>query len=425
MADITWGAFPVRMVDLSSCQNHVAQPVQMLHFPVSAGVGEQVGGAGLGGAQAGDVEHGFAVAHDPAAVLLDRDVALQEDGLAGAGEAQVFRGGQDADCAGLDPAAADLAGRGRDRDVLPVQGVERGIGSRLVAQHRQQVERVLVLGQPAGVLALGLHRVGGDDHAGQGQRFQQRPEVRDLVRLAGLGDLVLADHQAGDVGDRSQQVHLLLPAGLGELAFLAVHGHRGPGRAVSRVTGDRRVQPGMAGSGPDLAIGPGLAQRRSGRRLAAPLLPPAAGGLARRGARGDPGREPWVQRRRGQARGQPGLQLISVQQGRQPAQRGRGRRLMQPGARVAAAPVRGQHLLIPARRRPGDRQHAGVPARHPRDQHRHQRSQRMPDTARPARIGQPGLQHLPQRRRRRRARPPPGSSGQPRSAMMHTRARPF
>ena len=76
--------------------------------------------------------------------------------------------------------------RGRDRGVLPVQGIERGIGSRLVAQHRQQVERVLVFGQPAGMLALGLHRVlCGDDHVLQWQRVQQRPEVRDLVRLAG------------------------------------------------------------------------------------------------------------------------------------------------------------------------------------------------------------------------------------------------
>ena len=190
-ADITWGAFPVRMVDLSSCQT-TSQPVQVLHCPVAAGVGEQAGGAGLAGVQAGDVQHGLAVAHDPAAVLLDRDVALQEDGLAGVREAQ---------------------------------------------------------------------------------------------------------------------------------------------------------------------------------------------------------------------------------QGRQPAQRGRGRRLEGAGHRVAAGAMRGQHVRIPARRRPGDRQDAGVPARHPRDQHRHQRAQRVPDPARLARISQPGRQHLTQRRRRppawrqRRAGPPPGGSG--------------
>jgi hypothetical protein len=106
---------------------------------------------------------------------------------------------------------------------------------------RPQVERVLVFGQPAGMPALGLHRVGRDDHAGQGQRFQQRPEVRDLAGLAGLAGLVLADHQAGAVGDRAGQVHLGLPAGLGELALLAVDGHRRAGRDMAGVTGDGRV----------------------------------------------------------------------------------------------------------------------------------------------------------------------------------------
>ena len=95
---------------------------------------------------------------------------------------------------------------------------------------------------------------------------------------------------------------------------------RGPGRAVSRVAGDGGIEPRVAGSGPDQAIGPGLAQRLAGRRLAAPRRLPPAGLLARRGARGDPGREPRVQRRRRQPRGQPGLQLIGVQQrGRRPS----------------------------------------------------------------------------------------------------------
>ena len=54
-----------------------------------------------------------------------------------------------------------------------------------------------------------------------GLRFQQQPEVGDLVRRAGLGHLVLADHQSGDVGNCGEQVHLLLPARRGQLAFLA------------------------------------------------------------------------------------------------------------------------------------------------------------------------------------------------------------
>src|SRR6266487_5900481 len=65
-ADITWGALPVRRVDLSSCQT-VSQPVQVLDRPVTAGVGEQVGGAGLGAIEAGHIEHGLAPSGLPAA----------------------------------------------------------------------------------------------------------------------------------------------------------------------------------------------------------------------------------------------------------------------------------------------------------------------------------------------------------------------
>src|SRR5260221_8689618 len=94
-----------------------------------------------------------------------------------------------ADGAGLDPAAADLAGGGGDRGVLPVQGVERGVQAGLAAQRRQQVVRVLVLREPAGVLPGGLHRVGGDDHPGQGKGFQQRSEVAGSSALPALATL--------------------------------------------------------------------------------------------------------------------------------------------------------------------------------------------------------------------------------------------
>ena len=123
---------------------------------------------------------------------------------------------------------------------------------------------MLDLAHVAGVVPGRLHRVRRDNGAAQRQRFQQRLEVRDLVRLPGLGNLVLADDQPGDVGDRRQQVYLILPAGLGELAFLAVHRHRHPGRDVTGVAGDRRVQPRVAGCRPEPAVGPGLAQRVRG-----------------------------------------------------------------------------------------------------------------------------------------------------------------
>ena len=48
---------------------------------------------------------------------------------------------------------------------------------------------MLDLARVAGVVPGRLHRVRGDNGAAQRQRFQQRPEVRDLVRLPGLGTL--------------------------------------------------------------------------------------------------------------------------------------------------------------------------------------------------------------------------------------------
>ena len=134
----------------------------------------------------------------------------------------------------------------------------------------------LDLARVAGVVPGRLHRVRGDNGAAQRQRFQQRLEVRYLVRLPGLGDLVAADHQPGDVGDRPQQVHLLLPAGLGELAFLAVHRHRHPGRDVTWFAGDRRVQPRVAGCRPDQPSAGSRAARP--RHAAGAAAPPCAAG---------------------------------------------------------------------------------------------------------------------------------------------------
>ena len=105
--------------------------------------------------------------------------------------------------------------------------------------------RLLGFPQEEGVVPGRLHGVGGDQDAVEGQWLQQRPEVRDLVRLAGFRDLVLGDDQAGDVGDGGEQVHLLPAAGLGELAFLAVDGHSGAGGDAPAIPGRSRVQPGM------------------------------------------------------------------------------------------------------------------------------------------------------------------------------------
>jgi hypothetical protein len=62
-----------------------------------------------------------------------------------------------------------------------------------------------------------------------------------LPALPALATLSRPEHQPSDVGDRRRQVHLLLAAGLGELAGRAVHADRGPGRAVTRIAGDGGV----------------------------------------------------------------------------------------------------------------------------------------------------------------------------------------
>ena len=144
---------------------------------------------------------------------------------------------------------------------------------------------MLDLARVAGVVPGRLHRVRGDNGAAQRQRFQQRPEVRDLVRLPGLGDLVLADDQPGDVGDRPQQVHLLLPAGLGELAFLAVHRHRHPGRDVtgSPVTaGSSHGWPGAARNQPPARVSRSASAACGRRRRAAVCCRAAARAAAAR-----------------------------------------------------------------------------------------------------------------------------------------------
>jgi len=65
----------------------------------------------------------------------------------------------------------------------------------------QDVMRLLFRDQELRVLALGVHRVGGDDAPGQVQRLQQRREPGDLVGLAVHPDLpqdrITADTQSG------------------------------------------------------------------------------------------------------------------------------------------------------------------------------------------------------------------------------------
>src|SRR5271157_3010857 len=98
MADQTWGAFPVRMSDLSSFQI-TSQPVRVLDAPVAADVGEQVFRRGLVFGEAGEVEDGLGPGV-PLAFLLVRGVPLDEEGLARVLESGARGAGQDPHGAG-------------------------------------------------------------------------------------------------------------------------------------------------------------------------------------------------------------------------------------------------------------------------------------------------------------------------------------
>jgi hypothetical protein len=79
----------------------------------------------------------------------------------------------------------------------------------LVAFDGEDVVRAAA-GQVAGVLALGVQRVGGDDRPADGDAVQQRGQHRDFVGLR--IDLDLAQHHAVRVVEGGQQVPAILAA---------------------------------------------------------------------------------------------------------------------------------------------------------------------------------------------------------------------
>jgi hypothetical protein len=79
------------------------------------------------------------------------------------------------------PATKSRCDRPRDLPPGELSGLPQEAG--LVGLDHQQVGGVLVGGQPVGVLALGVQRVGGDHHAVQVQAAQQWLEGGDLVAV--------------------------------------------------------------------------------------------------------------------------------------------------------------------------------------------------------------------------------------------------
>jgi hypothetical protein len=126
----------------------------------------------------------------------------------------------------LDAAVAAVTGTVQHGDAVPGQAGAAGQQGRLVGLDHQQVVRLFLGHQELGSLRVGLERVGGDDHAGEVEIGQQRPNAGDLLR--GAADLVLGQHHAAGVVHRRQQVHRAATAGGGAGATqgLAVDRHR-------------------------------------------------------------------------------------------------------------------------------------------------------------------------------------------------------
>ena len=132
------------------------------------------------------------------------DPAGDADGLGGVGEVQASDGG-DLQAAEFHPVVAAVAGTVGDGDLAPGEAGELVVEGGLVGLDDQQVGGVLVGDQPVGVLALGVHGVGGDHGAGEVHAVQQRLEPGDLV--GGGVHLGLGQDRVAGVVHRREQVH--------------------------------------------------------------------------------------------------------------------------------------------------------------------------------------------------------------------------
>jgi hypothetical protein len=164
--------------------------------------------------------------------------------LGGVREAQAGDGG-DLQGPQLDAAVAMVAGAVHDRDLPPPQPGQLGVQGRLVGLDDQQGVGAAV-DQEAGVVALGVHGVGGDDHAGEVQAGQQRLELGDLV--GGGGHLALGEHGAVVVVQSGQQAHLVAVTGRAPQRLAVDGDHAAASQArraqpVGQPRADRPVEP--------------------------------------------------------------------------------------------------------------------------------------------------------------------------------------
>jgi hypothetical protein len=109
----------------------------------------------------------------------------------------------------LAAAVTAAAGAADDRQLAPGQGLELGVQAGLVVFDGEDAVRAAA-GQVAGVLALGVQRVGGANGPADGDAVQQRGQHRDLVGLR--LDPNLDQHHAVSVGQGGEQVPAILAA---------------------------------------------------------------------------------------------------------------------------------------------------------------------------------------------------------------------
>jgi hypothetical protein len=149
------------------------------------------------------------------------DVAFEQEGLVDVREGQVIGRGQDLHGACGDPPVTTVGLGVADRDIVPGQGIQRGEEFRLVFLDTEHELGATVVQVACGG-ALGVQRVGGDDHLG---------EVVDLVEQCGQhGDLIrfpvdlgLGDDQSLVVSHRGEQMSLVALGVDGAAHRFAVH----------------------------------------------------------------------------------------------------------------------------------------------------------------------------------------------------------
>ena len=181
---------------------HVSDVVQGFHGPVALDEFGEPGGGHLAGSEAGDGVDGLRL--ELAGLGIDATALdLDLDGLGGVREEQSGLDGADLEASYFALSMPGGAGAVQQRDLFPGQAAQLPAELLLVGLDGQDVVPVgrddLLRG-----LALGVHRIGGDDRAAQVEAGQQRCHGGNFVALG--RDLALGDNGLGVVEGGGQQM---------------------------------------------------------------------------------------------------------------------------------------------------------------------------------------------------------------------------